>query len=348
MNNIFKQRLKKLVTKWEFILFIILVLEFIIFSGVNYSKFMRIPSILSSINNYISICIISLFVTFVMITGGIDIQASSIVGLTSIIIGVIWSDLGINIWVAVLMAITTAILCGMFSGFLVAYCSVQPMVVTLGGSFLYSGIALLISSLSATPAYQGISGFPTKTELGEFVSFRALGKLKIFNIIPIQLIIYALLIFICYLLLHKSKYGRQIFLVGVNQKAAEYSGINSRWIIMSTYMLSGLGAGIAGVLLTANVDSAKYNLGSTFTLSIIAAVVLGGTLSTGGKGSIIGTALAALVISVLRYGLPLCFGVSTQNLDLPIGIILVIVVSGRALASNPKVAAIYRRLHKNN
>ena len=344
MKSNFKQNLKKIVTKWEFILFMVLIAEFVIFGAANFQKFMRITSIFSSINNYISICIISLFVTFVMITGGIDIQASSIVGLTSIVIGVLWSDLGLNIWVAVLMAVVTAGLAGALSGFLVAYCKVQPMVVTLGGSFLFSGLALLVSGLSATPAYQGINGFPGKTEAGAYVSFRVLGKFKLFDVIPIQVLIYAALIVLCYWLLHKSKYGRRVFLVGVNKQAAEYSGINSRWIIMSTYILTGIGAAIAGVLLTANVDSAKYNLGSTFTLSIITAVVLGGTLSTGGRGSIMGTALAAIVICILRYGLPLCFDVSTQNLDLPIGIMLVIVVSARELASNPRTSTYIRGL----
>lgn len=345
MKSDYIKGLKKFISKWEFVLFLILVAEFIIFGGVNFEKFMRIESIFSSINNYISIGIISLFVTFVMITGGIDIQASSIVGLTSIIIGVLWSDVGLNIWLAVILAIITAGLCGTLSGFFVAYCNVQPMIVTLGGSFLYSGVALLISSLSKTPAYQGISGFPAKNEFGGFVSFRALGKTVLFNKVPIQLVIYAVLIIICYLLLHKSKYGRKVFLVGVNQQAAELSGINSRKIIMSTYTLTGIGAAIAGVLLTANVDSAKYNLGSTFTLSIITAVVLGGTLSTGGKGNIIGTAIAAIMICIMRYGLPLCFGISIQNVDLPIGIMLVVVVAGRAILSNSKILVFLK--HKN-
>lgn len=334
------------IKKWEFILFLVLVAEFVIFGAANFEKFMRISSIFSSINNYISICIISLFVTFVMITGGIDIQASSIVGLTSILIGVLWSDAGLNIWVAVILAIVCASLCGLLAGYLIAYCDVQPMVVTLGGSFLISGVALLISGLSATPAYQGISGFPGKTEDGLFVSFRWLGKFKLFDVIPIQVIIYVLLIVICYWLLHKSKYGRKVFLVGVNAKAAEYSGINSRLTILSTYVLTAIGASIAGILLTANVNSAKYNLGSTFTLSIITAVVLGGTSSKGGKGSIIGTALAAIVICILRYGLPLCFGVSTQNLDLPIGILLVVVVAGRELAASNKFKAFLKNMGK--
>ena len=323
---------------WEFALLMILVAEFVVFGAVN-PKFLQLNSLFSSVNNYISICIISLFVTFVMITGGIDIQASSIVGLTSIVIGVAWSDLGINIWVCIILAIVVAAVCGAISGFFVAYCNVQPMVVTLGGSFLYSGIALLISTLSSTPAYMGIGGFPGKTAEGLYTSFRLLGKWKLFDLIPIQLLIYIGLVVICYILLHKSKYGRKVFLVGINRNTAELSGINSRLIIMSTYILTGIGAAIAGILLTANVDSAKSDLGSTFTLSIITAVVLGGTLSTGGKGSIIGTALASLVICIMRFGLPICFGVSTQNLDLPIGIMLVVIIAGRAIASKVKLSS---------
>ena len=91
------------------------------------------------------------------------------------------------------------------------------------------------------------------------------------------------------------------------------------------------------------IDSAKYDLGSTFTLSIITAVVLGGTLSTGGKGSILGTVLASLMICIMRYGLPLCFGIKTQSLDLPIGIMLLIVVIGRELSKNKLILQLFKR-----
>jgi len=337
MKSNFVDRFGSKFKTWEFALLAILILEFVVFGAVN-PKFLNLSSLFSSVNNYISICIISLFVTFVMITGGIDIQASSIVGLTSIIIGVAWNDMGLSIWASVLLAVAIAALCGAISGFFVAYCNVQPMVVTLGGSFLYSGIALLISTFSSTPAYVGISGFPAKSAEGVFSSFRLLGKWKLFDVIPIQFLIYVALIVVCYILLHKSKYGRKVFLVGINRNTAELSGINSRLIIMSTYILTGIGAAIAGVLLTSTVDSAKSDLGSTFTLSIITAVVLGGTLSTGGKGSIIGTALASLVICIMRFGLPLCFGVSTQNLDLPIGIMLVAIIAGRAISNRLKLS----------
>lgn len=336
-----KDMLKKVFKHWEVFLVVFLILEFVVFGTAN-PKFLRPQSIMNSIVNYISVCIISLFVTMVMITGGIDIQAPSIIGLTSIIIGVLWSDAGMNVWAAAGIAVAVAAVCGALSGFFIAYCGVQPMVVTLGGSFLYSGLALLISGLSATPAYKGISGFPGKNDAGEFVDFRFLGKGKLLGI-PTQIVIYIGLILLCIWILHRSKYGERLFLVGVNPQAAEYSGINTRATVMSTYVLSAVSAAIAGMLLTANVNSAKYDLGSGYTLAIITAVVLGGTLNTGGKGSILGTVLASLIICILRYGLPLCFGVSTQNLDLPIGIILVLVVLGREIAGQHLLASLFRR-----
>lgn len=333
MKSPLLERAKRGARSWEAFLLLLLVVEFLVFSIAS-PKF-NITRMLLSINDMISICVISLFVTFVMITGGIDIQAGSIVGLTSIVIGVTWQDWGLNIWGAVVVAVLIAVLCGALSGFFVAYCRVQPMVVTLGGSFLYTGIALLISNLSATESYKGISGFPD--------SFTWIAKWKLFGVIPNQVLIFGVLIVICYLLLHKTKYGRRVFLVGINQQAAEYSGINTRLVIMSTYMLSAMGAAIAGVVLTAYLGTAKSDIGVSFTLPIITAVVLGGTLSSGGKGSIIGTALAAVVIGLLKFGLPLCFKVSTQYLDIPVGILLLAVVIGRSLVGNPKFYTMVKR-----
>ena len=264
---------------WNTFLVVLLVLEFVVFGLAN-EKFLRIPLLLNSINDFIAICLISLFVTFVMITGGIDIQAGSIVGLTSIVIGVFWQDFGLNIWGAVLLAVAIAAVCGALSGFFVAYCGVQAMVVTLGGQFLYAGLALLVSTLSSTESYQGISGFPE--------SFKALTGFKLFGVIPSQVLIFLAMTVIAWLLLHKSKYGRKVFLVGVNPQAAEYSGINTRRVILSTYVLSAVSAAVAGIVLTSYLGTAKSDLGSTLTMNIITACVLGGTLSTGGKGSAIG------------------------------------------------------------
>ena len=321
--------------RWNLFLLALIAVECGVFSMAN-EKFRSLPRIFASANGDLTFWYVSIFVTFVMITGGIDIQSCAIVGLTSIIIGVAWQDFGFNIWMASLLAVAVSVACGALSGFFVAYCGVQAMVVTLGGSFLYTGLALLVSTLSSTEAYKGISGFPD--------DFKALTKIKVFGVIPLQIIIFLVLLAAAYLLLHRSKYGRKVFLVGVNPAAAEYSGVNSRWIVMSTYMLSALAAGIVGVIMTSQLGTAKSDLGGSATMTIITACVLGGTLSTGGKGSVIGTALAAAAITLLRFGMPLCFGINKQYLDIPIGVLLVAVVVGRSLASNPNVVARAARL----
>lgn len=332
-------KLKKVLTRgqgtWNLILIGLILAEFLIFGSAN-PKFLRPQLLFTAVNDNLAVFLIALFVTLVMCTGGIDIQAASLIGLTSIIIGVAWQDFGLSIWAASGLAIIVACACGALSGFFIAYCRVQAMVITLGGSFLYSGIALLVSTLSSTASYESISGFPEE--------FKFIANYKIGGVIPFQIVIYLAMFAIAFILLHKSKYGKKIFLTGVNQSAAEYSGIHTRRVIMSTYILSALAASIAGIILTAYLGTAKSDLGGTLTMDIITAVVLGGTLSTGGKGSIIGTALASLAIALLRFGLPLAFRIGTQYLAIPVGILLVVVILVRSAMTHTSLSSIFKGL----
>ncbi len=332
-------KLKSFLTRgqsgWNLLLVALIVLEFVVFGSTN-AKFLRPALLFTSINDNIAVFMLALFVTIVMCTGGIDIQVASLVGLTSIIIGVSWQDFGLPIWGAVGLAVVVVCLCGALSGFLIGYCGVQAMVITLGGSFLYSGMALLVSTLSSTASYESIGGFPDE--------FRFLGNSEIGGVIPFQIFIYLLMLVAAFVLLHKTKYGRKVILTGVNPSAAEFSGINTRRVIMSTYVLSALAAAIAGTVLTAYLGTAKSDLGGDLTMDIITAVVLGGTLSTGGKGSIVGTALASLAIALLRFGLPLCFKIGTQYLDIPVGVLLVVVIVGRSAATNTGIVPWLRSL----
>jgi len=325
------KKVKKAVVRWESFLVVLIALEIVVFGAMN-AKFLNITRLFNSLNQFIPVCIISLFVTFVMITGGIDIQAGSIVGLTSIMVAVLWSDAGINIFMACIIGMVAGSLCGALSGFFIAYTGVQPMVVTLGGSFLYSGLALAVTSLSSTEAYKGISNFPE--------AFRALGKSKLFDTVPTQFLIFLGLVIISFILLHRTNYGRRVFLCGVNRSAAEFSGIHSRNTVMSTYVLSGMSASIAGILLTAYLGTAKADMGTEYTLPIITAVVLGGTSNLGGSGGVVGTALASLAIGLLRIGLNLN-GLATQYLDIPVGVLLVVVVAFRFAGTNPRVRRLF-------
>ena len=324
-----KSLLKKRLFKWETSLIVLLVLEVIVFGLIN-PRMLRVNVLLGSVNDFMPICVISLAVTFVLITGGMDIQAGSIVGLTSISIGMLWQDLGMSIYIACFIAIWIGAFCGLISGFFVAYTKVQPMVVTLGGQFLFSGIAIAVTNLSATESYKGINGFPE--------AFTQIVKGKVLGVIPNQLIIYIFLIIIMYIILHKTTYGRKIFLCGVNQESAEYCGINTKAVIMSTYVISGMAASLAGILLTAYLGTAKPDLGKELTLPIITAVVLGGTSNLGGSGGVIGTAIAAVVIGILRFGMSMA-GVNTQYLDIPVGVLLILAVAIKFAADNPLVGA---------
>jgi AI-2 transport system permease protein len=318
--------------RWEFFLVALLLLEILIFGSLN-PRFLRPRVLFGSINDFLSICIISLFVTFVLITGGMDIQGGSIVGLSSVMLGILWQQAGMNIWLSCVCAMLAGMACGLFSGFLVAYARVQAMVVTLGGSFFYAGVAVTLTKIAKVEAYKGISGFPE--------SFTVFSSMRFFGI-PFQFIIFVVLVIFCFILLHHTRYGRYVYLCGINQSAAEYSGINSRLVIMSTYMLTGMGAAVAGIILTSYLGTAKADFGRELTLPIITAVVLGGTSTLGGRGTVIGTALAALVIGVMRFGLSMV-GIVPQYQDIPVGILLIIAVAMRAMATDFSVSAIFKK-----
>lgn len=307
--------------QWETALILLLIFEIIVFGAIN-PRFLNLNILLYSINDFICICIISLFVTFVIITGGIDISVGSIIGLSSIVIGVMWKLAGINIWLTLPLAILVGAMCGALNGFLIAYTGVQAMVVTLGGMFLYSGLSLVVMGISGASAFEGISGMPEA-----FVNIANGDLLGI----PNPFIIFIVLVIVSYLVLHKTKYGRYIFLVGINQNAAKYSGINAKRVIMSTYVLSGMSAAVAGIVLTSYLGGSRPDLGAEMTLPIITAVVLGGTAITGGKGSVIGTALASVIVGIMRFGLQMA-GLSSQYISVAIGLLLIVAVAMRGIS----------------
>lgn len=328
-----KKTLSKFKFRWEYFLILFLIAEVVIFGALN-NNFLKPRVLYGSINDYISICVIALFCCFVFITGGIDLQAGAIVGFTSIVIGVLWKDLGFNIWLACLVGVLVGCLCGALSGFLIAFTGVQPMVITLGGSFLFSGLAIAVSNMSNTPAYLGISGFPT--------SFTMFTKYRFFKVIPTQLLIFLVLSVVAYIILHRTKYGRKVFLCGINQSSANLSGIKTKLIIMSTYIFSGMAASFAGIIMTSYLGTSKSDFGADLTMPIITAIVLGGTSTLGGKGGVIGSALAAVVIGIMRFGLSMA-GISNQYLDIPVGVMLVVVVAASTASKNEKISGYLRR-----
>ncbi|MFK9093772.1 ABC transporter permease [Bacillus salipaludis] len=304
------------IPKWNLTLFVLIVLEIIIFGMIN-PRFWNVTILLNSFNDFLAIAIIGFFVTIVVITGGIDISGVSIIGLTSVVTGLLSQVAGLNIWVSILCGILVGGLCGLLNGVLIAYGRVQAMVITLGGMLLYSGIAIVLVGLSNVSTYEGISGF--SEGFSQIANGTVLG-------IPHAVIIFLLMFIIAYILLHRTRFGRYIYLTGINQNTAEYAGIPTKRIMTAAYVLAGLSAGIAGVVLTSYLGSARSDYGAEYLMPILTVVVLGGTLITGGKGGVVGTALASILLGFMQVGLQMA-GVATQYIGLATGILLIVSVA---------------------
>ncbi|WP_132745696.1 ABC transporter permease [Scopulibacillus darangshiensis] len=300
--------------KWELALVLLLIIELIVFGSIT-PGFLNVGNILYSLNDFVYIGIAAIPMTYVILTGGIDVSVGAVMGLSSITAGVIWSH-GANIWIAVIIALLATVVGGLINGLIVAFTGVQPLVVTLGTMFLYSGIALVISGGSSASGYEGISGFPE--------NFVQLANSTILGI-PNPIILLIILMAFFGAVLHFTPYGRHVVLVGINIKAARYSGIRTRWTVVSTYLLAGLGGGLGGLILTSYFGSARSDLGSEAILPVITAVVLGGTSIFGGKGSVIGTAIASIVIGFSQYGLQMA-SMSSEQTSVVIGVLLILAV----------------------
>ncbi|HDR4725298.1 autoinducer 2 import system permease LsrD [Bacillus cereus group sp. Sample62] len=324
----------KYLYRWEGVLIVLLLIEFILFSFIS-SDFLNISNLLFSTNDFLFIAIVAIPMTFVIVTGGIDVSVGSIMGLTSIIIGVLWMN-GIPILLAVILALIISCLAGALNGIIIKMTDVEPLVVTLGTMFLYGGIALVISGGAGASGYEGISGLPdafAQLANGSFIG------------IPNLLWILIVLTVLCTILFHCTIYGRHVKLTGSNENAAKYTGIKTKKVVIIAYILSGLGGGLGGAFLTAYFGSARADMGSETILPIITAVVLGGTLITGGKGSIIGTVLASIFIGLMQYGLQMT-GLTNEQSNVVIGIILILSVIMRHFKLHQFTLGKRKNLHK--
>ncbi|HDR5569524.1 TPA: autoinducer 2 import system permease LsrD [Bacillus anthracis] len=324
----------KYVYRWEGVLIVLLLIEFILFSLIN-SDFLNISNLLFSTNDFLFIAIAAIPMTFVIVTGGIDVSVGSIMGLTSILIGVLWMN-GISILFAVIISLIISCLAGALNGFIIKMTDVEPLVVTLGTMFLYGGIALVISGGAGASGYEGISGLPDA-----FVQLASGSFIGIPNLLWLLIVLTVL----CAVLFHRTIYGRHVKLTGANENAAKYTGIMTKKVVIIAYMLSGLGGGLGGTFLTAYFGSARADMGSETILPIITAVVLGGTLITGGKGSIIGTVLASIFIGLMQYGLQMT-GLTNEQFNVVIGIILILSVIMRHFKLHQFTLGKRKNLHK--
>jgi len=328
MNNKFS--IKTIISKLGPLLALIIlciVLSVVSDKFLSYSNFMNIIK-QASIN-----CFISAGMLLVLITAGIDLSVGFNCVLATCVMGVGMQSGITSSFILMAIAILVSLLIGYINGNLLTRLDLpHPFVSTLGMKFITWGAALFITS--ATPIgfkNQGVDG----------ILFLGSKTIKGF---PISFIAVIIVFAIMHIFLTRTKLGRQIYCVGGNPEAARLSGIDSKKVLRITYTITGLMCGIAGIVLAGRVSTANANAGTTYDTDAIAACIIGGASFTGGKGTIWGTMIGALLIAVIRNGLNL-LGAQTDIQYIIIGFVIIIAVlidvtRGKAEAKARKMAMV--------
>ena len=246
-------------------------------------------------------------VTFVIITGGIDLSLGSIVAVTGVTAAMLAHPDSYPVLIPIVMGLLAGLLMGAFNGFIITKSKIAPFIVTLGTMTIGRGLALILSD-----------GRPV-SNLSD--SFNYLGSGTVLGI-PILILIFILVFAVCSIILSKTVLGRYIYAIGGNEQAARASGINIDRVKLSVYSISGLLAGLAGILLASRITTGQPNAGAGFELDAIAAVVIGGTSTAGGRGTMAGTLIGVLLIGVINNGLDL-LNVTSYYQQVVMGIIII-------------------------
>lgn len=245
-----------------------------------------------------------------MISGGIDLSTVYIANLCGILAGLTMNESSSSIVLAIIVALVVGALCGIFNGFLVSVLKIPAMLATLGTYQLYMGIAVVASKGSTVSGVTSFSSFAYMTVAG----------------IPMPFIVFVLMIVVISFIMGKTKFGKRIHLVGNNEKASKFVGINTVSVLIRAYMLSGIVSAVAGLLSLSRINSAKADFGSSYTMQTILISVLGGINPDGGFGSIPGVAIAVLILQMLSSYLNMFPSISNYYRDLIWGVALIAVL----------------------
>lgn len=268
----------------------------LLFFSLASDKFLQTANVIGILQATSVNGVLAVAATLVIITGGIDLSVGTLMTFCAVIAGVVLTYWGLPLPLGILAAIAMGALCGCISGTLIAKMKIPPFIATLGMMLILKGLSLVISGtkpiyFNDTPGFSEIS---TGSLIGDVLPF-----------MPVPngvLILFILAIAIAYVL-NRTVLGRYTFALGSNEEAVRLSGVNTDFWKIAIYSLSGAICGIAGLIIASRLNSAQPALGLGYELDAIAAVVIGGTSLAGGRGSILGTLIGALIMSVLLNGL---------------------------------------------
>jgi ribose transport system permease protein len=247
--------------------------------------------------------------TIVIISGGIDLSIGGLLALTSCVCASIISG-GFGIFAAVFITILVGALGGFANGYIHGKTNIAPFIITLGSLSIFKGMTLLFTNAKPIPIDNDL--------------FATFGQGHLLNI-PLPIFFMLVLFIITYVILKKTKLGRYVYAIGGNEKSAILAGINVPKIKMAVYTISGITVALSGILYASRLQSGVPTLGAGIELTVITAVILGGTSFTGGRGSIWGTLVGVFILGVLQNSLNL-LGVSAFFQDIMTGVVVLLAV----------------------
>lgn len=301
------RRIRSLVFSQEGILLLIMVFSVLILSALS-EPFRSLENFLNQGRLLTEIGLVALPMTYIIITGGIDLSVGSIFGLTAVVLGYTWQNLGFPLELAILTSLVTATIAGFINGWFIVRVGVPPLIMTLATLALYRGLAEGIAQARSA------RGYPEW--------FFQLGQRDLLGV-PTQLWILIVTAIIAAIILARTPFGRSLYAIGNNETAARFSGIPVGRNKMLIYAFSGLMAGLAGYIFVSRVSTTRSDMGTGLELDVIAAVVLGGTSIFGGTGSIPGTIIGVVLIQLLKNGLSLT-GVTGDSTIIVMGTVLIL------------------------
>ncbi|WP_449394449.1 ABC transporter permease subunit [Devosia riboflavina] len=308
---------------WDRVGILMVLILLVVLMSIFAPNFNRVDNLLNIARSISVNAILAAGLTFVILTGGIDLSVGSIVAVSGVV-AVIAAIAGVPAPVAVVIGMAVGGACGLVNGVLTAYLALAPFIVTLGTMTFLRGLAYTITN-----------GQPI---VSSDLNFKDLGNGYLLGI-PVPVIAMAAVFLVAWFVLERTRYGRHVYAVGGNAQAARLAGVQVNRIILSVYVVAGICAGLAGVIFAARVISAQPTAGTGYELDAIAAVVLGGTSLVGGRGRIIGTLIGAVILGVLTTGLIL-LNVQFFTQLLIKGVVIILAVAIDSLKQRPELLSV--------
>ncbi|MEC9463514.1 MAG: ABC transporter permease, partial [Pseudomonadota bacterium] len=313
--------LRRLLGSWEVLLFCVAVAIFIANSLAS-PYFLNAWNLSDATFNFTEKALIAFAMALLIIAGEIDLSVAAIIALASTAMGYA-AQLGVGAPSLVAIGITTGLACGAFNGLLVAGLKLPSIVVTIGTMSLFRGISYLVLGDQAFGKYPP-----------EFAFF---GQGYVFWVISFEFVLFLVMAVIFAILLHRTNFGRHVYVIGNNPHAARFSGIPVERVKFILFLLTGLMSGIAAVCLTSRLGSTRPSIAQGWELEVVTMVVLGGVSILGGSGTIVGVVIAAFVMGLVTFGLGL-LNVPGIVMSIFIGLLLIITIALPIIARRIKHA----------